>query len=588
MFSSSCGILSGFVLMALVMLAGWKTQAVGVLSEEGLPTHTFVYRFSTNWYAEVREALPAKYSEKANLTWREATNGLCQASRKGKLPAQALWGFALVVLQLSPDATNAGLKLLVDAADKGYVPAMVNLGYLFEITNDVPQDYLAAFQWFSRAAALGNDEAQLQLGGCYHYGLGTNQDFSIAAKYYRLAAGQSNAVAMKCLGYLLMNGEGVETNLDEAKYWLTRAAKEGRNRRAMFDLGVLALQKYPDTNAILEGLQWMKQSADLGDALAANEVTNDYLRGWGGTQPDVASYRDWRLKAALLGSTDAQYFMGQAYRNGDGVSNDMASALMWLKKAAAKNHPEALYDLAVYYHEDATNPASLQMSHDDMLRAAQLGHREAQFQIAMSCFRGDLGLDIEGGKTWLAKAAENQWAEAEFALFQLYYNGLAPGKDCPAYPKDKAEGVKWLRRAADHENLQAQAILAVMLIRGMDMEQNKEEAGRYLRYAAEHGFAGAQNDLGFAILDGDVASTNATEAAMWCRLAMNNSTDPNVTRRAGVNLTHALSLLTFDQQQAATYLAQSFKPLASPEMDPKIKDWERNPIYQREDGQFGH
>jgi len=184
--------------IGLVVLAGRQAQGASLFSDDDIPAHAFDSSFSTNWFKAVREALPARDSEKANLTWQETTNGLCQASMKGELPAQALWGFALIVLKNSPESTDTGLKLMVGAADKGYVPAMLNLGYLFEITNYVPQNYNLALEWFSRAAATGNDEAQLQVGGCFHYGLGTNQDFSMAAKYYRLAANQTNAVAMKC------------------------------------------------------------------------------------------------------------------------------------------------------------------------------------------------------------------------------------------------------------------------------------------------------------------------------------------------------------------------------------------------------
>jgi len=588
MFSIWRRILLGLTLTVFGLPVFQPAQAASNFSDDEVPGHAFDFRFSTNWYAAVHEALPARYSEKSNLSWQEGTNGLCQASNRGKLPAQALWGFALIVLKQSPESTASGLKLMVGAAEKGYVPAMLNLGYLFELTNYVAQDYHASRYWFSQAAAQGSDDALLQLGGFFHYGLGTNQDYSMAAKYYRLAAQQTNFVAMKSLGYLLMNGFGVATNLDEARYWFTRAAKEGGNRRAMFNLGVLCNLKFSDTNAIKESFQWMKQSAELGDALAANELAGFYLNGWGGTQTNLAAYREWRAKAAALGNTDAQYFMGQACRTGDGVPKDADASMAWIIKAAAKNHPEALYDLAVHGFESRTNPASAQLAHDYMLRAAQLGHREAQFQCAMSCFRGDPTQDVEGGKAWLLKAAENEWPRAEFALFQLYYNGQAPSKNCPAYPLDKAEAVKWLRRAADHGNLQAQAILAVMLIRGVDMEPNKAEAGKRLRAAAEHGCAEAQNDLGFAILHGDVASTNATEAAMWFKLAMEGSNDPNVSKRAGVNLDHALALLTAEQQQEMNFQAQKFQLLPVPPNDPKVKDWQLNPAYQREDGRAGH
>jgi hypothetical protein len=580
--------LRSLAMFALVLTAYCQLHAASVPSEDEMPTQTFDDRLSTNWYAAVIAAVPARYRANTNFNVAEATNYICQESQQGNAVAQALWGFALVVQSNSPDASDTGLQLLRGSAEKGCIAAMLNLGYLLEGGKYVRKNYNEAFHWFNQAADAGNAEAELQLGGCYHYGLGTTPDLSMAAKYYRLSADQTNFVAMKSLGYLLMNGFGVKTNEAEAEYWLMRAANDGGNRRAMYDLGVICSLKYPDTNAMVDGFKWMKQSAELGDALAAQELANFYYRGWGGTETNLASYRYWRLKAATLGATDSQFFMGQAYRLGDGVPKDPETSLAWYGKAAAKNHPEALYDLALHYLEDKTNRASLQMAHEFMIRAAQMGHREAQLQCALSCFRGDFGVDCDSGNQWLIKAAENGWPKAEFILFQLYYNGVAPGKDCPAYLKDKTEALKWLRRAADHGYFQAQSTLAVMLIRGLDVETDKAAAEKLLRDAAAHGFAPAQNDLGFALLNGDIASTDPEETTMWCKLAMLHSSDPNISKRANVNLTSALARLTADQQQDVERRVAGFHALAIPEIDPKVKDWQKNPAYQQEDGQFGH
>ena len=429
--------LRSLAILALILTAYCQLRAASVPSEDEMPTQTFDDRLSTNWYAAVIAAVPARYRANTNFNVAEATNYICQESRQGNAVAQALWGFALVVQSNSPEASATGLQLLRGSAEKGCIVAMLNLGYLLEGGKFVRKNDNEAFHWFSQAADTGNAEAELQLGGCYHYGLGTTQDFSMAAKYYRLSADQTNYVAMKSLGYLLMNGYGVKTNEVEAEYWLMRAANEGGNRRAMYDLGVIYSLKYPDTNAMVEAFKWMKQSAELGDALAAQELANFYYRGWGGTETNLASYHNWRLKAATLGATDSQFFMGQSYRLGDGVPKDPETSLAWYGKAAAKNHPEALYDLALHYLEDKTNRASLQMAHEFMVRAAQMGHREAQLQCALTCFRGDFGVDCESGNQWLTKAAENGWPKAEFILFQLYYNGVAPGRIAPLIRKTK-------------------------------------------------------------------------------------------------------------------------------------------------------
>ena len=306
--------LRSLAMFALVLTAYCQLHAASVPSEDEMPTQTFDDRLSTNWYAAVIAAVPARYRANTNFNVAEATNYICQESRQRNAVAQALWGFALVVQSNSPEASATGLQLLRGSAEKGCIVAMLNLGYLLEGGKFVRKNDNEAFHWFSQAADTGNAEEELQLGGCYHYGLGTTQDFSMAAKYFRLSADQTNYVAMKSLGYLLMNGYGAKTNVAEAEHWFMRAANEGGNHRAMYNLGVIYSLKYPDTNAMVEGFKWMKQSAELGDALAAQELANFYYRGWGGTETNLASYRYWRLKAATLGDFEAEVLVRRELR----------------------------------------------------------------------------------------------------------------------------------------------------------------------------------------------------------------------------------------------------------------------------------
>jgi uncharacterized protein len=545
--------------------------------------------FSTNWMIAVRAALPAECFAKGEPSFQEATNLLCKEARGGNNAARGLWGFVVLVRSSSPEEAETGTQLLQSSAAKGYVPAMVQLGLLHENGQHVLRDYSQAFYWFRKAADRGDPEAELQLGGCYHYGLGTKRDPSTAVVWYRRSANHTNYAAMKSLGYVLMEGLGVEKDLAAAEHWLTRAATEGGNRRAMFNLGAIYSQKLSDTNSMAKAFHWFQQSADLGDPLACFQVARFYFQGWGGVATNVSSYRYWLSKAAALGVTDAQYIMGAAYRTGDGVPMNVESSLAWYRKAAAKMHPKAFYDLALHCLEERTNRACLAAAQDYMLRAAQGGHREAQFQRAMSCFRGDLGSpDFEGGKKWLAQSAENGWGRAEFALFQLYYKGMPPSPTCPAYPKDKAEAIKWLRRAAEHDSLPAKASLGVMLIRGADVEQDNAEAERLLRNAAEHGYPQAQNDLGFAIQSGDTSTLDLAEAAVWCRLAKSHWTDPSTLRRVETNTANVESRLSAAQKQEVERRVKDFRALPVVEVDPMQTGWEENPAYQPEDGCFGH
>src|ERR1017187_1652097 len=224
-------------IFALLLLACFQAQAM-YSGGDIMPAHS-VDVLSTNWMVDVRAALPSKYLERGDLSFQETTNLLCQETQRGNNAAQGLWGIVILITRSSPEEAERGLQLLRDSAEKGYVPAIRQLGLLYEGGKYVPRDYTQALYWFNKAADKGDSEAELQLGGCYHYGLGTNRDYSTSAKWYRRSADQTNYVAMKSLGYLLMNGLGVAKDLAEAEYWFTRAAKEGGNRRAMFNLGAI-------------------------------------------------------------------------------------------------------------------------------------------------------------------------------------------------------------------------------------------------------------------------------------------------------------------------------------------------------------
>ena len=133
-------ILPGLAILGVAGLGCWQAYAY-IPSHDDMPRHSFDANFSTNWITAVREALPASYSGNGNVDFNQATNALCQESQKGNRAAQALWGFALLVLKSSPEATATGLELVRGAAEKSYLSAILNLGYLFEDDKFVRKDY---------------------------------------------------------------------------------------------------------------------------------------------------------------------------------------------------------------------------------------------------------------------------------------------------------------------------------------------------------------------------------------------------------------------------------------------------------------
>ena len=106
------------------------------------------------------------------------------------------------------------------------------------------------------------------------------------------------------------------------------------------------------------------------------------------------------------------------------------------------------------------------------LRAAERGHVEAQYEVAM-CFR-------EG------------WGG----------------------PNDPAEFDRWLRLAAEQGHVDAQSFL------GLYRAGSREESTKWLRKAAEQGDYAAQTSLGCWLANGDGDDRNECEGLAWIQVAL--------------------------------------------------------------------
>ncbi len=91
----------------------------------------------------------------------------------------------------------------------------------------VNQDSVKAAKLFKEAAEQGHAESQFSLGVCYSLGVFGEKDQVAAAAWYRKAVDQGYAKAQFCLAGLLLSGDGVTQNKEEAETLLAKAAKLG-------------------------------------------------------------------------------------------------------------------------------------------------------------------------------------------------------------------------------------------------------------------------------------------------------------------------------------------------------------------------
>jgi len=89
--------------------------------------------------------------------------------------------------------------------------------------------------------------------------------------------------------------------------------------------------------------------------------------------------------SAKLGSVNANHHLEMMYDHGVGVSKNRNLAKSYLEKSGALGNAESLYMLGVYDNIES----NINESYDYFLKAARLGHNNAQFNVARAFYYGD-------------------------------------------------------------------------------------------------------------------------------------------------------------------------------------------------------
>jgi S1-C subfamily serine protease len=139
-------------------------------------------------------------------------------------------------------------------------------------------------------------------------------------------------------------------------------------------------------------------------------------------------------------------------------------------------------------------------------------------------------------------------AEAQSNLGGGYAEGVG-------VPKDPAEAVKWIRKAADQGLAGAQSNLGTCYANGVGVRKDPTEAVKWYRKAAEQGNVDAQAAVGARYVLGDGVLKDYVEGHKWINLASAQGLDV-----AKKSLTTVELLMTPDQIAEAQKLAREFKP----------------------------
>lgn len=295
------------------------------------------------------------------------------------------------------------------AAERGDRDAQFELGLIYQGGLGVPQDKEEAQRWFTQAAQKGHGRAQYALALLYR-----EQGASIgqSLKWQRQAAQSGYAEAQYGMGLLYANGQYLQQDNAQARFWFERAAAQGHiaARLALLSLGGdLPTQAAPvaapvptslavtetsvavpadvsDTTSLdLTGIEpeVVKQSAEAGNQSAQLMLGTMYEDGLGGLTSDLRKAAYWYEKAARQGYPKAQYNLGLLYEDGRGVKQDYQQAAYWYSKAAEAGFTEAQNNLGVLYVMGNGVAKDLTRAEQLFSAAASQGNVNAKRNLAM-------------------------------------------------------------------------------------------------------------------------------------------------------------------------------------------------------------
>lgn len=267
-----------------------------------------------------------------------------------------------------------------------------------------------------------------------------------------------------------------------------------------------------ETDTKSAALQSVRKLAEQGDARAQYLLGTAYSNG-DGVQMDLAKAAEWFEKAALQGDAEAQHRLGSAYSEGKGVTKDAARAFEWWQKAAAQGAASAQNSLGWAYDAGEGVLRDEAKAFEWFQKAAMQGLAVAQVNLGLSYMLGQgAAKDEAKAIEWWQKAAAQGSVDAQNNLGRAYFLGVV-------VPKDAAKAVELWQKGAAQGEAYAQANLGLAYSRGEGVPKDATKAVEWWQKAAAQGSADAQNHLGSAYNDGVGVSRDVVVGYAWANIA---------------------------------------------------------------------
>ena len=139
----------------------------------------------------------------------------------------------------------------------------------------------------------------------------------------------------------------------------------------------------------------------------------------------------WR-NLADGGYHNAQYSLGVAYFNGEGVIPDLNEAIEWFQLAANGGHVQAMFNMGSAYYQGNGTAQNYEKAIEWWTKAAALEQPSAQYNLGLAYYFGKgVEQDLSRASDWLRQATDNGHSGAQGAL-TLIRKEIADTKSPPS------------------------------------------------------------------------------------------------------------------------------------------------------------
>lgn len=262
------------------------------------------------------------------------------------------------------------------------------------------------------------------------------------------------------------------------------------------------------------------KAATNGDKLAQYWLGDCYYLGRGVSINYDEAFK-WYMKSAEQGLDSAQISVANCYSDAEGVEQDFSKALFWINKAVSQNNSLAINNLGNFYWYG--NGVKV-----DTVKAVELYRESAEKGCSAGMINlGYLYLDGTGVKSDTIKAiqlfedAEKKKKYSAATFFSAYYRG----KYGLTY-RDSVKCIKMLtdklEHAKDTTNIRATyCLIADFYELSEGVHENSKEAFKWYSKAAELGSATGMYWTGMSYIWGSAVEKDFKKAFYWINKCAN-------------------------------------------------------------------